>query len=70
MTDNPGDRDVIDVTIPTAEGHLAEHRAYCRSVIAARAPEIGPGDVADAYGQGPCGPDGSRVGLQATTAVL
>jgi hypothetical protein len=26
--DNPGDRDIIDVTVPTVEDHLAEHREY------------------------------------------
>ena len=48
MSDNPAE-DIIDLTIPTVEDHLAEHREYCRSVIAARAPEIGPADIATAF---------------------
>ena len=39
------DRDIIDVTIPTAEDHLA----WVRDLIAHRAPEFGPADIAEAY---------------------
>jgi hypothetical protein len=41
-------RDIIDVTIPTPEDHLAAHREYCRSVIAARVPEVSEDEIADA----------------------
>ena len=50
MTTDTLDRDIIDVTIPTAEDHLAAHREYCRSVIAARVPEVSEDEIADAYG--------------------
>jgi hypothetical protein len=43
------DRDIIDITNP-AEQHLAQHREYCRALIAHRAPEIDAGEIADAYG--------------------
>ena len=43
-------RDILDVTLPTVEDHLAEHREYCRAVIAARAPEFRPADIAGAFG--------------------
>jgi hypothetical protein len=42
-------RDIIDVTIPTAQDHLEQQAAYCRAVISARAPEIGPADLAAAF---------------------
>ena len=45
------DRDIIDVTISTALDNPAEaHLAWVRDLIAHRAPEIGPADIADAYG--------------------
>jgi hypothetical protein len=46
MTDDPGDRDIIDVNDNPAEQHLE----WVRDLIAHRAPEIGPADIADAFG--------------------
>jgi hypothetical protein len=49
MTTDTLDRDILDVAIPTAEDHLAVHREYCRAVIAARAPEFQPDEIAEAF---------------------
>ena len=71
MTIADHDDDIIDIPIPNAEDHLAIHREYCRRVIAARAPELEPAEIAEAYGV-PTEPDdaGESVWLQVAEQVL
>ena len=42
-------RDIIDVSLPTAQDHLEQHAAYCRALIGQRCPELSEADIAEAF---------------------
>ncbi len=42
-------RDIIDVSLPTAQDHLEQHAAYCRALIGQRCPELSEADIAEAH---------------------